>query len=147
MSIRDEALAAWHEQNEMIAKAQQERQEALRQLSENVDKVFAALSEAETAYLFALEAQHNAKETLARAIDMAYDDGDVVGKNEREREAHLRRLLPSEYNEAARRDALVRGAERVFREAQRDVERLTLQIRIMRMAQELGLQDQRVVIK
>lgn len=110
-----------------------EQLSVLGSLSMKVHTAFMELRVRETDYLNAVEAHHDARETLARAIDVAYDQGEVIGKNEREREAHLRRLLPVEHNEEARLEALMRGVERDYRANLRDAERLTLQVHIARL--------------
>lgn len=116
---------------------QEEQVEVLRRLSQNVHEAFTNLRENEQSYLEAIEKHHDAKEVLARAIDSAYDEGNVIGKNEREREAHLRRLLPKEHNEEARLEALMRGAERTFNLWQRDAQRLSLQVEVAKMVYDL----------
>lgn len=116
--------------------------EVLAILSEKVHTVYLGLRSSETDYLLALEEHSIAREKLARLIDNAYDEGDVIGKNEREREAHLRRLLPAEHNEVLRLEAMVRGAERLMRGNQRDAERLALQVQIARMVYDLQQHDE-----
>lgn len=120
----------------------EEQIEVLGMLSEKVHIVYLALRVAESDYLTALEEHADAKEKLARLIDDAYDEGNVVGKNEREREAHLRRMLPTEHNEVLRLEAKVRGAERLVRANQRDGERLALQVQIARMVYDLQQHDE-----
>lgn len=107
--------------------------EVIQQLSEHVHEVFNELKAAQIEYLTLLESHATAKETLARAIDRAYDERKVQGKNEREREANLRRLLPEEHREVLRLEALMRGAERHYIGLQRDGERLTLQVTIAKI--------------
>lgn len=115
----------------------EEQLKVITRLSERVHDTFSSLKTAEMRYLNLVEEHGNRKESLARAIDDAYENGNVIGKNEREREAYLRKLLPNEHNELMRIEAVMRGAEREYRMWQRDVERLTLQVQIAKIVNDL----------
>lgn len=115
----------------------EEQLKIVAHLSERVHDAFSALKTAEARYLNLVEEHGNRKEIWLRSVDVAYEEGKVIGKNEREREAHLRKLLPTEYNEMIRVEAIMRGAEREYRMYQRDVERLTLQVQIAKIVNDL----------
>lgn len=117
----------------------EEQLKVIEKLSERVHETFNALKIAEVHYTDRVEQHFDAKERLARAIDAAYDEGEVVGKNEREREANLRRMLPDEFNEVLRCQALIWGAEREYKSRQRDAERLTLQVAIAKITNDLQI--------
>lgn len=114
-----------------------EQLEILRKLSEKVHSTYELLVSLEDSYLELFDQHRAAKEALARAVDDAYESGDVTGKNEREREVVLRRLLPGEYNEVARLEAMMRGVEREVNRERRMAERLTLQVEIAKMVNDV----------
>lgn len=111
----------------------EEQLEILRKLSQAVYDTYTLLISLEDKYFDLFEQHRTAKEVLMRAIDDAYENGDVIGKNEREREAYLRKMLPGEHNEVARLDAMMRGTEREVNRERRVAERLTLQVQIAKM--------------
>lgn len=115
-----------------------EQMEVFRGLSERVHAVFIGLRTTEMDYLLSLEEYRNARLALDAAIDEAYIRNEVVGKNEREREASLRQLLPAEHEVLHQADGKVRHAERAYRTNLRDSERLALQVKIAAMA--IGVQ-------
>lgn len=119
----------------------EEQLDILRGLSEKVHIVYIELRNTELVYLLALEELYKAKLELAGAIDEAYIRGEVEGKNERERDAHLKILLPMRHKAVYDADAKVRETERAFRVNQRDAERLALQAKIGHMALLIQVSD------
>lgn len=110
--------------------------ERLRSLSERVHETFTELADLEDNHLALVEEYRQAKEKLILAIDDAYGQGVVQGKNERERDAHLRSMLPGEHNEVLRLETMFRAAERLTRRKRTDAERLALQVQLARMTMD-----------
>lgn len=80
----------------------------------------------------------DAKFARERAIDTAYATEQVIGKNEREREAHLRQLLAQEYGQVDTLERKVRITERTLRDAEIVVATLNAQIKLARGAHGLA---------
>lgn len=97
-------------------------------LRESLSDVYARWQETQRDHLLALDEQYEAKFDLSLAVDRAYEDGSVFGKNEREREAHLRQLLPDHHSRMVDADRKVRTTERALRSSQIEAERLRLEI-------------------
>lgn len=98
------------------------------ELRETIDDVFARWQETQRDHLLAHENLYIAKFNLTWAIDKAYRDGAVQGKNEREREAHLREILPELHDEVDLYERKVRATEKALRSSEIEAERLRLQV-------------------
>lgn len=106
----------------------------LKVLNHQVDEVFAIWRNAQREYLTAVHDLAEAKFHLARAIDVSYTNGDVYGKNEREREAQLRQLHPDLYKGVEELERKVRLIERTLRDAEIAGEQVRLQVTIAKCA-------------
>lgn len=107
--------------------------ERLARLSENVQMTFQDLADLDDNFLKLQEEHRQAKEKWIFAVDDAYERQEVEGKNERERDAHLRQIFRAEHNEIVRLEAATRTAERLAKRKRTDAERLTLQVQIARL--------------
>lgn len=123
----------------------EEQLEILRKLSQAVYDTYTLLISLEDNYFDLFDQHRAAKETLAFAIDDAYENGNVIGKNEREREAYLRKLLPTEHNEVMRLESMMRGVEREVNRERRVAERLTLQVEIAKMVANVRPQISQII--
>lgn len=92
---------------------------------------FDKLQETQRAYLEVMEALYITKFDLSLAVDIAYDNGEVQGKNEREREAYLRSLMPTRYKEIDVLERKARVAERAWRDAEVVTQRMKLQVALI----------------
>lgn len=104
----------------------------LQVLSHQVDTAFDIWSEAQRSYLEAVEELYEAKYALAQVVDDAYRNGEVTGKNERERESVLRDLLPSAYQQIENAERKARQTERALKDAEIVAEKVRLQVEIAR---------------
>lgn len=106
--------------------------ELVDQLRREVDAYYPELEAKQDQYLAAVEALRVAKYELDRVIDAAYDAGIVVGKNEREREAHLRTVYPQAFAE-------VESLTRILSICERDYRRAEIKVRYTRTQIDLIL--------
>lgn len=109
----------------------------LESLSNEVDNAFSALRTAQMTYISADNDLHAAKWDLARAIDRAYQDGAVAGKNEREREASLRETLSDLFARVDTLEVQVRNGNKALRDAEIATQRMILQVTLTRAANAL----------
>lgn len=108
--------------------------EGLDEMIEAIDSAFTRLQEKTNEYLLAVEEQYGTRFVLTMAIDGAYREGSVVGKNEREREAHLREIFPELHTRMHDADARVRSAERAMKSSEIEAERLRLRVTALDIA-------------
>lgn len=104
--------------------------EYVEELRTTIDTVFARWQETQREFLLANEELYTAKFNLPWAIDKAYRDGAVQGKNERERDAYLRELLPDEHAAVDTAERRVRITEKALRSCEIEAERLRLQVQL-----------------
>lgn len=102
----------------------------LDELNEEVWEAYEGWATAQRDYLETTDNLHEAKFRLSRAIDAAYANGEVVGKNEREREANLRVILPQAHADVDDLERKSRLQERILRDAEVRAERVKLQVGI-----------------
>lgn len=105
---------------------------SLKVLDQQVEEAFVIWRDVQREYLVAVSALADAKFALARAIDVSYDNGEVFGKNEREREAQLHQLHPALYENVEHLERITRIAERTLRDAEIMGEQVRLQVTIAR---------------
>lgn len=89
----------------------------LAPMSVEIERVFAILASKQEEYLQLYGELQDAKFDRDRAVDAAYANGGVLGKNEREREANLRVDLASYYNKVDDLERKVRSAELGYKDA------------------------------
>lgn len=99
-------------------------------LIETVDTVYANWLDAQGKCMALMEELHIAKFDLSRAVDTAYNDGEVVGKNEREREVSLRIILPKFYERVEDLTRRWMIAERTLKSAEIEAEHVKLEVMI-----------------
>lgn len=104
----------------------------LKVISNQVDVAFDIWAEAQRSHLEAVEQLYDAKYVLARLVDDAYRNGDVSGKNERERESVLRDLIPAAYQQVEDAERTARHTERALKDAEIVAEKVRLQVQIAR---------------
>lgn len=100
------------------------------ELRTTIDSVFARWQEAQRDHLIAHEELYTAKFNLTWEIDKSYRDGAVQGKNERERDAFLRELLPDGHKSVDEWERKVRATEKALRSCEIEAERLRLQLQL-----------------
>lgn len=104
----------------------------LKVLNQRIEETFAIWRNVQREYLAAVSDLADAKFTLARAIDTSYQNEEVFGKNEREREAQLRQFLPALYKNVEDLERKARLVERTLRDAEIMGEQVRLQVTIAR---------------
>lgn len=97
-------------------------------LGKSIDDAYIRRQETTNEHLLAVEEHYGTKFALQMAIDIAYKEGAVLGKNEREREAYLREALPDLHKRVADAEARVRSTERAMRSSEIETERIRLQV-------------------
>lgn len=102
----------------------------LEKLGDEVAEAYNRWQGAQGIFLETAEALFEAKFKLTLAVDRAYAEGEVAGKNEREREANLRALLPAEHDEVLRLERKSRVDERSLRDAEVAAESVKLRVAI-----------------
>lgn len=105
---------------------------SLERLNNEVTEKYDIWRKAQHDHLTAACDLADAKFARERAIDTAYASEQVIGKNEREREAHLRQLLAQEYGQVDALERKVRITERTLRDAEIVVATLDAQIKLTR---------------
>lgn len=103
---------------------------SLEKLGDEVAEAYNRWQSAQGVFLETAEALFEAKFKLTLAVDRAYAEGEVAGKNEREREANLRVMLPAEYEEVLRLERKSRIEERALRDAEIAAESVKLRVAI-----------------
>lgn len=106
--------------------------ETLEALNKEIAEKFAIWRTAQSEYLIATSELAEAKYELARAIDDAYRNGMVTGKNERERDANLREILSDHHAQVDDLERKCRLVERTLRDSEIVCEQVRLQVTVAR---------------
>lgn len=108
--------------------------EGVADLEEAVKESYTRRQETTNEYLLAVEEHYGTKFALTLAIDIAYRNNAVLGKNDRERDAYLRESLPELHTRVREAEARMWAKERAMKSSEIETERIRLRVTIADIA-------------
>lgn len=108
--------------------------EGVAELEKAVEDAYTRRQETTNEYLLAVEEHYGTRFALTMAVDIAYREGAVMGKNERERDAYLREALPELHQRVRDAEAKMWAAERAMKSSEIETERVRLRVTIADIA-------------
>lgn len=108
--------------------------EGVADLDKAVQEAYTRRQETTNEYLLAVEEHYGTKFALTMAVDIAYREGAVLGKNERERDAYLRESLPELHTRVREAEAKMWAWERAMKSSEIETERVKLKVTIADIA-------------